>query len=79
MDAQMIEKKVDKLDTMWRNYKRGITCSIDGRRDFVDSLSCFEEEIRVLISRCSKQEVKPFKERLDLFKAWRESADWILR
>jgi len=79
MDVKMVEQKVDKLDTMWRNYKRGIVCNLDGRSAVVDRLSCYEEEIRVLISRWPEKDIKRFNERLDLFKVWRESANWILR
>lgn len=75
----MVEQKVEKLDAMWRNYKRGIACNLDGRRAVVDLLSCLEEEIRVLISRWPRKDTKQFDERLSLYRAWRESANWILR
>jgi len=74
-----MEQKVEKLHEKWLNYHRGLLCGLNGRRAVVDYLSCQEEEIRVLISRYPKRETKRFDERLDLFRIWRESANWILR
>lgn len=79
MDITIIEKRVEKLYEKWLNYHRGILCGPDGRRAVVDSLSCYEEEILVLLSRSHKNVQKAYKEKMSLFKAWRESANWILR